>query len=177
MNKKIIFKNILILILILFLVIHITYSQSIGATPRQTIEVKTNTPTLTDFGISQGSDYPEKITIEGYYDWLVVEERNFILQSKSGRTIKLSINLKRPGTYSAILKICGSPITPEGAALSTKACTSHNLNVIATLDKGTITLYVTLTASITLFIISFLIFFIKRSPAKHRTQIMKIIKK
>ena len=169
MIKKIFFKKNIIPFLILLVSLNMTYAQSIGATPKQTIEVKTNTVTIADFGISQGSDYPEKITIEGDYDWLAIDETEFILESKSGKTIKLNITVKKPGTYNAILKICGSPITPEGAALSTKACTHHNLTVNATLDSKTKELIITIAATILLLLLFSLVNVLKvQNKRKHK---------
>jgi hypothetical protein len=136
--------KIIILSLIMSFSLNITYAQSIGAT---------NTPTITDFWVSQGSDYPEKITIESSYDWLSIEETEFILESKSGKTINLNITVKKPGNYVAALKICATPISKEGAALSTKACTHHNLTVNATLDNKTKTLII-VSSSATLLILS-----------------------
>ena len=133
-QKTAIQKNIVLLI-ILLISINTIYAQSIGVTPSKTVEVKTNTPTSAYFSVSQGADYPEKITIERTYKWLTIEEREFVLESKTGKTIKVDINLKRAGTYTANLRVCGSPITSDGAILSTKACASHKLTVIATSDK------------------------------------------
>lgn len=165
MNKLI--KKETLHFLIILILIQSTYAQSIGATPKQTIQLKTNTPTIADFGISQGSEYPERITIEGNYDWLTVEETDFILEGKSGRTIKLNITVKKPGTYSAVLKICGQPITPDGSSLSTKACTRHNLTVIATLDKKTRILII--AAAIALFILLLIsIILLLRISTKHK---------
>ncbi len=157
MNKK------LILFLLILISINLTYAQSIGSAPKNTINVKTHTPTITDFGISQGSDYAERITITGNYDWLTIEERDFTLESKSGKTIKININVKKPGTHKATFRICGSPITAEGAMLSTKACTSHNLTVIATLHTKII------VAAIILFIliIASLLYLFKSFKNKH----------
>jgi len=119
-------------LLFLFLVIiSFAHAQSIGVTPGKTIETEANTPTEAYFSVSQGSNHPEKITIEGYYDWLTIEERDFILESKTGKSIKMIIDVKKPGTYEASLKICGSEITSEGETLAAKACANHELNVIA----------------------------------------------
>ncbi|MCK4521346.1 MAG: hypothetical protein KAU20_02145 [Nanoarchaeota archaeon] len=134
-NKKAIFRKNMILIILFLISINIAYAQSIGATPEKRVETKINTPISSYFGVSQGADYPEKITIEGNYDWLNISEREFILESKTGKTIRLDINIKRQGTYRATLRVCGSPITSKGTILSTKACTSHKLTVIATGDR------------------------------------------
>jgi hypothetical protein len=114
-----------------------TYAQSIGATPDKTVSIKTNTPTAVHISVSQGSEYPEKITITGSYRWLTVKEPEFTLDAKQQKSVELTILARIPGTYRAKLKICGSPLTPEGAVLSTTACTTHALTVLASLDLMT----------------------------------------
>ena len=135
-SKKTIYQKNVLLVIIFLISVNTLYAQSIGATPEKTVETKINTPASAYFSVSQGAEYPEKITIEGYYSWLNISEREFILESKTGKTIRGDINIKRPGTYTATLRVCGSPITPEGAILSTKACTSHKLTVIATSNRS-----------------------------------------
>ena len=169
MTKKIFSKRNIFFLLILIISIDITYAQSIGATPKNTVEVKTSTPTIADFGVSQGSDYPEKITIEGNYDWITIEESEFILESKTGKTVKLSINIKKPGTHHASLRICASPITPDGASLSTKACTHHNLTVIATLNSKTKTIIV-IAAIILIMLFTLSLIFLFRVSRKNKTK-------
>ena len=164
MKKNTIFPKSVLLVIIFLISVNILYAQSIGATPEKRVEIKTNTPISSYFGVSQGADYPEKITIEGNYDWLNISEREFILESKTGKTIRLDINIKRSGTHTATLRICGSPITPEGAILSTKACTSHKLTVIATSNRDTEKGIITITAILfVIMAIYCIIEFIKRS--------------
>lgn len=164
MKKNTIFPKSVLLVIIFLISVNTLYAQSIGATPEKRVETKINTPISSYFGVSQGADYPEKITIEGNYDWLNISEREFILESKTGKTIRLDINIKRPGTYTANLRVCGSPITAEGAILSTKACTSHKLTVIATSNRDTEKEMITITAILFVIIaIYFITEFIKRS--------------
>jgi hypothetical protein len=119
------------IILIFIVLSNLAYAQSIGVTPSKNIMVELKTPTAVDFSVSQGSDYPEKIIIEGDYSWLKIPEREFILESKTGKSVMVEVLIKKPGKYTASLKVCGSEINDEGGFLSAQACTTHTLTVFA----------------------------------------------
>jgi hypothetical protein len=124
-------------IMVLFLLFaDLVYAQSIGATPEKTIEVDINTPTSAYFSVSQGSEYNEQITIRGEYDWLSIDERDFVLESKTGKSVKVDINAKKSGEHTAYFRICGSEISSQGEVLAVKACTNHKLTVIVNGSPG-----------------------------------------
>lgn len=127
-------KNKIILFIVMICICTDAYAQSIGASSEKTIQVEVNVPTISYFSVSQGADYAESITIEEEYPWLDIEEKSFILESKSKKTIKASIDIEKPGIYDADIRICGSPISAEGV-LSAKACTSYKMTVIAESEK------------------------------------------
>jgi len=168
MNKRF-FQSVIILILLLSA--NTAYSQSIGATPKKDVEVKTNTPALVSFGVSQGADYPERITIEGDYEWLAIEERNFTLDSKTKKSVEMIVKVKRPGTHTASLRICASPLSPEGAVLSTKACTPHKLTVIASWDKATKVIIFVVVCSFLGLVVFLAVYFFRRGlrPKKSKS--------
>ena len=88
------FKKISYIVLFL-IIINISYAQSIGITPKETIETTVNTPSASYFSVSQGSDNPEKIIIEEDYDWLDIQDKEFILESKTNKLIKVDILIKK----------------------------------------------------------------------------------
>jgi hypothetical protein len=117
--------------LLFLLVINMAYAESIGVTPEKTVIVDVGVPTDAYFSVSQGSERDEQITIEGIYDWLDIEEREFILGSKTGKPIKYTITTDKYGEYKAELRVCGHTIGSEGEVLSAKVCTTHKLKVIS----------------------------------------------
>ena len=150
-----------IFLVLLVITLNNSYAQSIGAEPEKTITVKTNTLVVTDFGVSQGASYDEIVIIEGDYDWLTIEEREFILESKSKKSVRVLVNVKKAGTHVAHFRICASPITKEGAVLSTQACASHILTVVATLDNLTKTILI-LGALVFVGVVVFLVLFFRK---------------
>jgi hypothetical protein len=121
----------IILAIILFAILPVVFGQSIGVNPGQTINVSINHTTIADFGVSQGSLSKERITIEEDYDWLNIPEKEFILEPKSGKSVMMEINIKKPGNYKASIKVCASEIDEVSGALSANACARHNLDVFA----------------------------------------------
>lgn len=113
-------------------------AQSIGATPEKTVYVTPASPTLVSFGVSQGAGFAERITVDGEYPWLRIEERAFILESRTKKSVEMWVNVTRQGTYVAELKVCAKPAEAEGAFLTTEACTSHTLTVVAEGDSASI---------------------------------------
>ncbi len=117
--------------ILMLLFVSSAYAQSIGALPTNSVKTETWQHAEAYFDVSQGSEFPERITIEEDYDWLEVDQETFILESRSRKTVKLDIFLKEPGTHSAKLEICGTALRHQDAVLSTKACTNHELTVEA----------------------------------------------
>ena len=163
-------------LLILFLiVIQTAFAQSIGITPKENVITETYKLTNSYFSVSQGADFPEKITIEGNYPWLEVETREFILDPNTQKLIKTYMYFENPGKRSATLKICGRQINEGGEVLSTKACASHRLTVDVKWDLKTKIVFV--LESIAILMIIFTIVFLIIKVWRGKIKIKRIFTK
>lgn len=107
------------------------FGQSIGVSGDKAITAEINKEMVTDFSVSQGSTNPEKINIEEDYDWLDISEKDFVLGPRTEKSVKININIKKPGKYDASIKVCAREINDEGGVLSATACARHRLSVTA----------------------------------------------
>ncbi len=161
-------KNLFLITVLFLVIINIVFAQSIGATPRKTIRTEINKPLSTYFGVSQGAEYAEKITIEEDYDWLTIEDKEFILESKTRKTIKADIYIEKRGTYEASIRICGSQISTGGEVLSTEACVRHKLKVIAVWDTATKVKYAIGVVVFLALVVGFSIYFFRKDLKKRK---------
>ena len=150
----------------LILLIPAVAAQSIGIINAENqIEVYTGQQVATDIRLSQAAGYNELITIKPRenYDWLKVEETEFILEPGVRKIVRLVIETKNNGVYNAEFDICARGA--EAGTLSVVACTNYKLVVNSVTNPVNVVVATAATAGSLLFI-SGLGFFMWRRRAR-----------
>lgn len=140
-------------LIVLILLIPAVAAQSIGIiNSENNIEVYTGQQVATDIRLSQAAGYNELITIKPRedYDWLQVDETEFILEPGVRKNVGLIINTRRNGIYNAEFDICARGA--EAGTLSVVACTSYKLVVNSVTNPANIVVATVATAGSLIFI-------------------------